>query len=249
MPGADQVITLGIETSNPSASGRGSKPAGSVALAAHDAASARGFRLLGLRSLRPRARHDDALMPAIEALCQSCGAAPSDIARIAVSIGPGGFTGLRIAVTTARFIAESVDAELIAAPSALVAAMKRKRLRRFVVLLAGKRDTAWATRFEFDDAGARLAPADAAAEGRIVDLDALRALREGAGFNAIVADRHMPAPMRAWAEDAGVPIVPTWLGAARCIEAAAGLTPVDRLALAPLYPREPEAVSKWRERR
>lgn len=246
MPEAADLITLGIETSNPSASARA---AGAIALASDTPDSPRGFRLLGMRALHPGARHDDALMPAVEALCVRCGVTPRDIGRITVSIGPGGFTGLRIAVTTARFIAEAVDAELVAVPSALVVAMKRRRLGRFAVLLASKRDTAWATCFESDEAGALRAPTDAATEGRIVDLASLQALHREKQLEAIVADRHMPAPMRAWAEQENIRIAPPWFGAARCIEAARRLTPVDRLQLAPLYPREPEALTKWRDRR
>jgi len=237
--------TLAIETSNPSASTRA---AGSVALGLTDPDSPRGFRLLGARRLRPTARHDDALMPAIDALCRRCATQPRDIARIVVSVGPGGFTGLRIAVSTARLIAEAVDAETIAAPSALIAALKRRRPGAVVVLLASKRDTSWATCFEFRRSGPALRPVDPAPPGRIVDLDALRRLHEQTGFGAVIADHHTPAPMLQWAAREGIPVAPPWFSAARCLEAATLLPPVDRLELAPLYPREPEAVTKWRER-
>jgi tRNA A37 threonylcarbamoyladenosine modification protein TsaB len=63
-------------------------------------------------------------MPAIDRLFRRLGLTPESLrgGPVAVSIGPGGFTGLRIAVSTAKMLAETLGVKIIAVPSALVAA-------------------------------------------------------------------------------------------------------------------------------
>jgi hypothetical protein len=57
-----------------------------------------GAELLAREPLRSDHRHEDDLMPAIDRLFRAAGASPKDIRRVAVSAGPGGFTGLRSAI-------------------------------------------------------------------------------------------------------------------------------------------------------
>ena len=47
----------------------------------------------------------DALVPAVVALLHRCGVAPGEVEQFAVSVGPGSFTGLRVAVATAKGLA------------------------------------------------------------------------------------------------------------------------------------------------
>jgi tRNA threonylcarbamoyladenosine biosynthesis protein TsaB len=47
-------------------------------------------------------RHCETLMPAIDELCRRAGLRPADIEGVAVDIGPGLFTGLRVGLATAR---------------------------------------------------------------------------------------------------------------------------------------------------
>lgn len=54
------------------------------------------------------------LTPAIDRLLRDAGWQPSDIQLVAVSIGPGSFTGLRIGVTTAKTFAYAVGADVVA---------------------------------------------------------------------------------------------------------------------------------------
>src|SRR5712671_4542595 len=75
---------------------------GSVALA-------EGPRLVAERTFETQTepatadlRHGRELIPTLSALCREQGWRPSDISQCHVSIGPGSFTGLRVAVTFAR---------------------------------------------------------------------------------------------------------------------------------------------------
>jgi len=56
-------------------------------------------------SLSMRRGHAEALLPLIERVMDDAGFAFSDLDRIAVTVGPGSFTGLRVGVSAARGIA------------------------------------------------------------------------------------------------------------------------------------------------
>jgi len=54
------------------------------------------------------------LVPTLRDLCNACGLRPREVERVALSIGPGSFTGLRIGATTAKLIAFAAHARLMA---------------------------------------------------------------------------------------------------------------------------------------
>jgi tRNA threonylcarbamoyl adenosine modification protein YeaZ len=62
-------------------------------------------------------RHLTTLMPMIEEIVAEAGMGPKDIGAIAVSAGPGSFTGIRIGVATARSLAQNLGCPLIEVPT------------------------------------------------------------------------------------------------------------------------------------
>jgi tRNA threonylcarbamoyladenosine biosynthesis protein TsaB len=58
-------------------------------------------------------RSAQSLAPGIDALLKQVGWTPPDVQLVAVSVGPGSFTGLRIGVTTAKLFAYSVGAGVL----------------------------------------------------------------------------------------------------------------------------------------
>ena len=94
-------VTLAIETS-----GR----IGSVALALAEGSIVE-------RVFPEGTRHGRDLMPSVAALLAEAGVARSDLERIAVSVGPGSFTGLRVGVAAAKTLAWALGAALVAVPT------------------------------------------------------------------------------------------------------------------------------------
>jgi len=57
-------------------------------------------------------RHGELLAPAIAAALDQAGCSPRDLTRMAVGVGPGPFTGLRVGLVTARTMADVLEIEL-----------------------------------------------------------------------------------------------------------------------------------------
>ena len=63
--------------------------------------------------LDPRQRSAQSLAPGIRSLLETVGWQPGDVELVAVTVGPGSFTGLRIGVTTAKTFAYAVGAQIL----------------------------------------------------------------------------------------------------------------------------------------
>lgn len=70
-------------------------------------------KLLGKRELNEKNVHAEVLTPFIEEVMEEAGLKLSDLDAIAVSKGPGSYTGLRIGVSTAKGLCYSLDQPLI----------------------------------------------------------------------------------------------------------------------------------------
>ena len=75
--------------------------------------------LLAQMTLNIKKNHSITLMPAIDFLMKSLDMKPTDLDRIVVSQGPGSYTGLRMAVATAKTLAHTLKIELVGVSSLL----------------------------------------------------------------------------------------------------------------------------------
>ena len=233
------AFALAIEVSNPAAAVDGGGP--SVAVAAIE-----GDEIVGsieVERLRETGRHDDDLMPAMERVCARGGAAPGDIAKVVVSTGPGGFTGLRVAVATAKALALSIGAVVVGVPTAAVAARRVEGdSSPALVLLNSKRVggevTAW---------GVVVGGGVVIETLGLVGPEQVEVIRDQHGVRSFVADPKLPDGFVDACGALGLDRRGLIVDAGACLEAGVGLAGVDVDALVPLYGREPEAVRKWRE--
>jgi tRNA threonylcarbamoyladenosine biosynthesis protein TsaB len=69
--------------------------------------------LLAELILDPTQRSAQSLAPAMQCLLHQVGWQPSDVQLVAISTGPGSFTGLRVGVTAAKVFAYAVGAEVL----------------------------------------------------------------------------------------------------------------------------------------
>lgn len=198
-----------------------------------------------IERLEAEQRHDDAMMPAIARLFERAGHTPDELDTVGVSIGPGGFTGLRIAVTTTKIFAESLGAKVIAVPSAFVAAASHEGLEgdRILVALASKGENCWVTRLVRESDRWRME-----GEPGLINADELSLN----GVKSMLADSYLVQPIRARCEQAGVAIIEPDFVVEGCLQETLhileqGVTD-DPLILSPLYPRPPEAVMLWTQR-
>lgn len=143
-----------------------------------------------------RARDGEHLLPAVNELFRRSDLSMSQIERVIVSSGPGGFTGLRIAAAIGKGLAESLGTCLFSVSSlALLAAgdatgsllggerngsTSREEIRPVIAILDAMRDEWYAQRFSWGDPNSpRLQAESAVARLRRPEIEALAA-RTGA---------------------------------------------------------------------
>lgn len=101
-------------------------------------------------------RHTAELMPRVEQMLFSSGVSPTHLQAIAVALGPGSFTGLRVALAAAKGLALVNDLALLGVPTLDVVAYphSRQSLPVFAVVQAGRGRVCWAP-YEHDRSGWR----------------------------------------------------------------------------------------------
>jgi hypothetical protein len=87
----------------------------------------------------------------------------------------------------------------------------------------------------------------AAKQGRVLGAEDMARLRDE-GVGAIVGDRFFPKAIQEAVLSAGLTVWAPVFDPASVLRCAASLSWVDPALLNPIYPREPEAVTLWRQR-
>ncbi len=91
------MIILGIDTATDA-----------VSVALHD-----GDVVLASSEIRSDRQHAEALTPMIDFVCKQASVELWDVGGIAVDIGPGLFTGMRVGIASAQAIAQVIDVPII----------------------------------------------------------------------------------------------------------------------------------------
>lgn len=111
-------------------------------------------RLLAEISLGREKRSAQTLAPALRDLLHSVGWQPAQVELVAVSAGPGSFTGLRLGITTAKVFAYAVQAEVLGIDTLeTIANQVPANVHRVIALIDAQRGDVVAKPFVRDPAG------------------------------------------------------------------------------------------------
>jgi tRNA threonylcarbamoyladenosine biosynthesis protein TsaB len=204
-------------------------------------------RVVGEITLNIAITHSERLMSAVDRLLADCGLAPADLDSLAVSVGPGSFTGLRVGLATVKALAMAIDVPIAPVPTLDALAARLPFADSLVCpILDARKGEVYLSLYRWTASGMErqcdylaLPPASAAArlEPPVILLgDGIEACRPwldrlGAGARVAPASHRLPSA-------AAVAV----LGHA----ALAGGGGVSAEALAPLYLRPSEAELKAR---
>jgi tRNA threonylcarbamoyladenosine biosynthesis protein TsaB len=211
------------------------------------AALADGATVLASASRAMRHGHAEALMPIVDRVMREAGIAPRRLDHVAVAIGPGGFTGIRVGLAAAQGIARGAGASPIGITSfaciaVRVGAAAAGEGRALLVALDSRREDLYLQLFSGDgavplDGPQALLPGSLAAYiGSIVGRTPLLIAGDAAATAAAALEPHQVGAVRG-------ELVPDALGvaaAARCQLAAGGVPE----PLRPLYLRPPDVSLK-----
>ncbi len=232
---------LAIETSGPAGRAALLLPGGDIIEREIDPPPPSGERS---RAARPTG-HGRMLVPVIDELVREAGIGRGEVGAVAVSVGPGSYTGLRIGVTAAKTLAWALGAKLVGVSSleALAhdaLACAPEGTSRLVPGLDAYQGEVYAATFELDGKGAVVRTSDDAAAKPAELASTLRAGDHvfGPGVAKYAAELALPAG----ATSAPSPLVPR---AATVGRIGAGMLErgelLDVLDAAPAYLRKTEA--------
>jgi tRNA threonylcarbamoyladenosine biosynthesis protein TsaB len=196
-----------------------------VTVALHD-----GERVVASSTTIDARRHGELLAPGITALLDETWVARQDITAVAVGVGPGPFTGLRVGLVTARTLGLALDIPVYGVCTLDVLAAQAVELGAvdgpfLVATDARRKEVYWAA---YDAEGARLdgpevsRPADVATDGPVV------------GAGALLYPEQFPHPVGPEHPDAGV------------LAQVVTDERVELLDPEPLYLRRPDAATPGR---
>ena len=186
----------------------------------------------------PRTRRNNLeLIPTADALLRDHDLTPNDLSELYISVGPGSFTGLRMAIAAAKMLAlTNSDLKLVAVPTLEVLAHQNAQPDHPVgVCLNIKRGTMYCAAYR---------------DGQQIVEPALRSMDELLGAVddpaklQLVSEIDLDHPAQLPLDKAVVDPQSTWTVGRVLAQQQRYTGPQDLL---PLYIREPEAVTLWNE--
>lgn len=194
----------------------------------------------------PDRRHGRGLIPAIQSLLDGAGLASRDLGAIAVGLGPGSYTGLRIGLTAAKTLAYAAGVPLFGLDSLhAIARNAPPDAPRVAVAVDAQRGDAYVA--EFDRTPSGLVPL---APTRIEPAGAWAStLKPGTVVLGPALDRlglSWPEGVRPGTVEDGHPQPSALVALARV---AIRGTPADVWALEPTYLRRSAAEDQWDKKR
>jgi tRNA threonylcarbamoyladenosine biosynthesis protein TsaB len=194
-------------------------------------------------------RHVENLVPAIQFLCRQAGVELRELSAIAVDVGPGLFTGMRVGITTAKTLGQSLAVPLVPVCSLDVIAHRlRGADRTIAAVIDARRGEVFYALFSPEGGGCRrvtepqvCTPDDLIADLLGSDID-IQLVGDGAHTYAdrlasdvprsLPADRVYDYPAAAALALVAAPLVRSGAGRAASL-------------IEPLYLRRPDAEINW----
>jgi tRNA threonylcarbamoyladenosine biosynthesis protein TsaB len=198
--------------------------------------------------LDPKKRSAQSLAPGLKELLERVGWRPTDVDLVAVPVGPGSFTGLRVGITAAKSFAYAASADILGVETLeVIAAGAPAGIDAVVAALDAQRGEVVAQPFERGEDGLLRSAGSAS----LVEIDAwLQSLAPGAFLTGPVLEKitdRVPDHLtvldpKYWAPSAA------WVGRVAFRRYSAGERD-DVWRLAPRYSRRSAAEEKWEQRK
>jgi tRNA threonylcarbamoyladenosine biosynthesis protein TsaB len=222
-------------------------------------------------ALTGRRRHVETLTPALAHLLDQVGFVPTDLGVVAVDVGPGLFTGLRVGVAAAKGLAQSLGLGVVTASSLdvlvagaaaaghrglVLACVDARRGEVFAtVRAAGRTGAVRADRAEGAEGkdGARGHQPPTVAPGLFAPAALVAALERLGGHSVVAVGDGAQRYADALGAVSGLEVIapalafppPTALLELARADLAAGTAPVEPALVVPLYMREADARSNF----
>jgi tRNA threonylcarbamoyl adenosine modification protein YeaZ len=197
---------------------------------------------IALKTVETGKRHKDDVLPTIANLAEELSIESNKIQLVVVSVGPGGFTGLRTAVSIAKMISLTTGAEIVSVETALsITRSQTTNDGTYYVVSGVKKETFWLSKVTNHKD-------DWKCESHLSTLDAFQKVLGSA--DGVFIDSYSPDEVAVLCSERDVSIYQARPDAKSLLELGTMLfkqkATIDPMNLAPLYPREPEAVRLWK---
>ena len=195
-------------------------------------------------SFSPELTSDLAIFDCLDKVFEKTNIGIEKLDYIAVSRGPGGFTGLRIAATFASMASLVLGVDLLEVPSGIVPVMKYMgKKNQILVVASGKRDDAWYTRCCYKGGIWRVA------EELLVNKNTLNDFVQRED-QLLLADNHMPDSHRSFFDSLDIDIeTPTysagWAASWAVAAVMGGIITPSKQKIKICYPRKPESTRRF----